>query len=182
MAFAAQIGRLLASMETLNKPIIAAVNGLAIGGGLLIALACDFIYASKDAQFSLPETKLGMIPAGGHHRLLNRVGMGLAKELIASGRTIDAAQALQIRLVNQVCAPADLMSAVTQTAEEIAANSPHAVGLSKHVLHQISGLGGAAADRLEYEAAIQAAAHPDAQEGFQAFVHKRAPQWQLKIP
>ena len=182
VAFAAQIGQLLTSMETLNKPIIAAVNGLAIGGGLLIALACDFIYASEDAQFSLPENKLGMIPAGGHHRLSDRIGIGFAKELIATGRMITADQAFHMGLVNRVCAPADLITQASATAEEIAANSPHAVGLSKHVLHQVRGLGSAAADRLEYEAAAQAAAHPDAQEGFQAFMHKRAPQWQLKIP
>lgn len=182
VAFAAQIGQLLTSMETLNKPIIAAVNGLAIGGGLLIALACDFIYASEDAQFSLPENKLGMIPAGGHQRLSDRIGIGFAKELIATGRMITADQAFHMGLVNRVCAPADLITQVSATAAEITANSPHAVGVSKRVLHQVNGLSGGDADLLEYEAAAEAATHPDAQEGFQAFMQKRAPQWQLKIP
>src|SRR6185369_8376673 len=98
-------------LENMTKPVIAAVNGFALGGGCELALACDFVYASDKAKFGQPEVKLGIIPGfGGTQRLARRVGIAKAKELCMTGDTIDAAEALRIGLADAVWPHAELMS------------------------------------------------------------------------
>ena len=112
-------------LETMPKPTIAAVNGFALGGGCEFALACDLRYASAKAKFGQPEINLGIIPGwGGTQRLARVCGLGVAKDLILTGRTIDAEEALRIGLVSAVYEPEELMERVGETARALAAKSP----------------------------------------------------------
>ena len=113
-----EVGHLL---ETMPKPTIAAINGFALGGGCEVALACDFRYASSNAKLGQPEVNLGIIPGwGGTQRLARAVGIGLAKELILTGRVIDAEEALRIELVNAVYEPGELMEKTLEVAQGLA--------------------------------------------------------------
>lgn len=115
-------------LEMLPMPTIAAVNGYALGGGNELAMSCDIRYCSENAVFGQPEVGLGITPGfGGTQRLVRLVGMGIAKEMLYSGRNIKADQALQIGLVNGVCRQEELMPTVMKLAERIAANAPIAV-------------------------------------------------------
>lgn len=124
-----ELGQKVANeLETAPFVTIAAVNGYALGGGLEMALACDFIYASKTAVLGLPETKLGLIPGfGGTQRLASVVGMRKAKELIMRGKTFKAQEALEMGIVNYVCEPHKLLEECTKTAKEILSHSSDAV-------------------------------------------------------
>lgn len=134
-AFVARIGDTFSALAALPQPSIAAINGLAFGGGLELALACDLRVASSSATMGLTETSLAIIPgAGGTQRLPAVVGLARAKELIFTARRIDAARALQIGLVNEVIEPAALREAAQSLAHEIAANGPLAVAAAKAAL------------------------------------------------
>jgi enoyl-CoA hydratase len=170
-----ECGRLLESMP---KPTIAAVNGFALGGGCELALACDLRYASDRARFGQPEINLAIIPGwGGTQRLARAVGAALAKDLILTGRTIDAAEALRIGLVSAVYPPAELRDRVLETAAELAAKSPLALSAAKDAANRAlqSDLGAA----LSYEAILFAAlfASEDQKEGMRAFSEKREPRF-----
>ena len=166
------LGELLAALPI---PVIAAVNGFALGGGCEVALACDFIYASETARFGQPEVKLGVIPGfGGTQRLLRRVGLARALELCMSGAMIDAAEALRIGLVNRVCKPEELLGAAIKTCETIAQMGPQAVAVAKAVLHQGADLPLPAANLLEIEAFARLFASADQKEGMAAFLGKRS--------
>jgi enoyl-CoA hydratase len=135
-AFAEMGGALTQSIETSEKPWIAAVNGFALGGGCELALACDFIYASERAKFGQPEVKLGVIPGfGGTQRLARRVGIAKAKELCMTGDTIDAAEALRIGLCDAVWPHGELIAKARDIAGRIAANGPLAVAEVKRLVH-----------------------------------------------
>lgn len=132
-AYATDLGMKLEKME---KPVIAAINGYALGGGLELAMACDIRIASSRAKMGLTETKLGVIcGSGGTQRLCRIVGESMAKEMIFTGRIIDADEALRIRLVNHVTEPDDLMDAVMKLAGEIVANGQIAVRASKDCIN-----------------------------------------------
>ncbi len=119
-------------IETLSCPVIAAVNGFALGGGCELAMACDIRLCSDNARFGQPEVGLGIIPGfSGTVRLARLVGMGMAKQLIYSGKNIKADEALRIGLVNEVLPQADLMNRALELAGQIAANSPLAVSAAK---------------------------------------------------
>ncbi len=127
--------RLFAAIASFPKATIAAVNGAAVGGGCELALACDLRVASENAFFALPETGLGLIPAaGGTHRLADFVGLGRAKEMILTGRRVDARTALAWGLANEVCAPDELDARAFAVAETIAHKDGDAVALAKEVL------------------------------------------------
>ena len=171
-----------AAMALLDKspiPTIAAVNGFALGGGCELALACDIRIAAENALFGFPEVGLGILPGmGGTQRLPRLIGPALAKELIFSGRRIDAAEAKDIGLVNRVVAEGEALDAARELAAEIAANGPVAVRHAKTAANRsldvdlISG--------LEYEADQFALlfATQDAREGMGAFMEKRKPQFE----
>ena len=164
----------LDALEQLPIPVIAAVNGFALGGGCEIALACDFIYASENAKFGQPEVKLGVIPGfGGTQRLLRRVGNAMARELVYTGKTISAADALAIGLVNRVLPQAELMNAVRATAAVIAEMGPLAVAEAKKVLREGEGRSLRDANALEIEGFAGLFETADQKEGMAAFIGKR---------
>lgn len=163
-------------LARLQIPTIAAVNGLALGGGCELALACDFRLAAESAAFGLPEVGLGIIPgAGGTQRLPRLIGPTRAKELILTARRIDAATALAWGLVSQVTAAAELLPAAAELAAAIARQSPRAVAYAKAAID--TGLECSLEQGLRYEtAAIGAAiASEDYQIGLEAFAKKEAP-------
>ena len=124
-----EVGRLL---ETGPQPSIAAVNGLALGGGCELALACDIRYCASTAKLGQPEVNLGIIPGwGGTQRLARVCGTGIAKDLILTGRPVDAAEALRIHLVSAVFEPAELMAKTMETARLLAAKGPLALAAAK---------------------------------------------------
>lgn len=133
----AQLGqRAISSLQELTKPVIAAVNGFALGGGSEVALACDFIYASEKAKFGLPEVGLGLFPGfGGTQRLPRLIGKSKAKELIFTAKMISAQEALEIGLVNKVVPAEQLLDEVKAVANAIASKGQVAVKLSKAVIN-----------------------------------------------
>jgi enoyl-CoA hydratase len=156
-------------LEEMPKPTIAAVNGFALGGGCELALACDIRYASSRAKLGQPEINLGIVPGwGGTQRLARICGIGVAKELIYTGRTVGAEEALRIGLVNALADPA--LDRALETARELTAKSPVALALAKRLIN----LAPNALDR-EAEEFGDLFASEDAKEGLAAFVEKRAP-------
>lgn len=130
------IRNLFTAIEYLNKPVIAAVNGIALGGGTELALASDIRIASSTASMGLTETRLAIIPgAGGTQRLPRLVGKGKAKELIFTGRRVNAEEALAIGLVNQACAPSELMAESRKMAAMICENGPVALEQAKYAIN-----------------------------------------------
>jgi enoyl-CoA hydratase len=167
-----------ALIETLSCPVIAAVNGFALGGGCELALACDFIYASDTAKFGQPEVNLGVIPGfGGTQRLARRVGIGIARELVYTGEIIDAEKALEIGLVNAVVPKEALLKKVRAVADQIASKGPLAVAQAKRVM--LRGVMGdmTAASELEAQAFAVLFGTDDQKEGMRAFVEKRKPEY-----
>jgi enoyl-CoA hydratase/carnithine racemase len=140
--------------EEMAKPVVCQIQRTCVGGALEVALGCDLRVASSDAQFGLPEVRFGLIPdVGGSTRLPAVVGLGRAKELIMTGRTIDAAEAERIGLVNRVVAPEELERATQALVEELLANSHIAVGRAKRVID--ASARPALAQTLEMEVAVQ---------------------------
>ena len=130
------IRNLFTSIEDLNKPVIAAINGVALGGGTELALACDIRIASMNALMGLTETRLAIIPgAGGTQRLPRLIGRGKAKELIFTGRRVDAQEALQVGLVNQICEPEYLLDECLKMAAMICEAGPIAVEQAKYAIN-----------------------------------------------
>jgi enoyl-CoA hydratase len=159
-------------------PVIAAVNGFALGGGLETALACDFIYVSEKARLGLPETTLGIFPGfSGNRRLKERIGAARAKELIFTGRIIRPEDALVLGLVNKVCAPEALMDEVLAVVEEITRTSPNSVTRVKEYLNYSGGAEETLLDRLEQDRFGLLFGHPDQREGMGAFLTKNQPKW-----
>ena len=162
-------------IANLKVPVIAAVNGFALGGGCEIALACDWIYASTKAKFGQPEVKLGVIPGfGGTQRLLRRIGKARAIELCVTGDMIRADEALRIGLANKVVEPEELMDTALKCIDTIAQMGPIAVAEAKRVMHEGAELPLAAANQLEVEAFAGLFDTEDQSEGMTAFVEKRA--------
>ncbi|HWN66240.1 MAG TPA: enoyl-CoA hydratase-related protein [Haliangium sp.] len=173
-ALAEMGGNLAAAIEGSAKPYIAAVNGFALGGGLELALACDFIYASRNARLGLPEVKLGVIPGfGGTQRLPRRVGPAKAKEMIFTGEMVDAEEALRIGLVDAVHAPEALLGEVAKAAARIARNGPLAVAEAKRLVHMGQSMSLEAAAVLEQRTFAGLFASEDQREGMAAFLDKR---------
>jgi enoyl-CoA hydratase len=165
-------------LESARIPVIAAVNGFALGGGLELALACDFIYASDKAKLGLPEVTLGVIPGfGGTQRLARRVGIGMARELVYSGAMIRADEALRIGLVNRVLPAEELIVAAKQTAEKIAAVGPLAVSRAKRVMWRGESLDLGAACELETTGFAALFDSEDQRAGMAAFLSKEPAQF-----
>lgn len=166
--------RLMKAIEELRIPVIAAINGFALGGGNELAMSCDIRIASEKAKFGQPEVNFGIIPGyGGTQRLTRLVGKGMAKKLIFSAETIDAAEALKIGLVEKVVPHDMLMDEVMKLAQTIASKAPVAVRMAKEAVN-----GGAEADlatglRFEAEAFASSFATEDRVEGMKSFTEKR---------
>lgn len=171
--------RLLEDLEALPLPIMAAVNGFALGGGCEVALACDLIYAAETASFGQPEINLGLMPGlGGSQRLARLVGKGLAKELCLTGRPIQAPEAKAMGLVAQVFSPEDLLPECRRIALELAAKSRFALDQIKRVINLGYDLDLPSALELEAQAFALCFGSTDPQEGVQAFLEKRLPRFQ----
>lgn len=156
-------------LETMPKPAIAAINGFALGGGCELALACDLRYASARARLGQPEINLAIVPGwGGTQRLARVCGIGVAKDLIYTGRTVDAEEALRIGLVNEIADP--VLDRAVEVAHALAEKSAGALALAKRLVEMAPGA-------LETEAREfgELFASADAKEGLAAFVEKRAP-------
>jgi enoyl-CoA hydratase len=168
-------------VRQIGKPIIAAVSGFALGGGCELALMCDFIIASSDAQFGQPEIKLGVLPGiGGSQRLTRAVGKSLAMDMILTGRSINAEEARAAGLVARVVAPADLLQTALEAAHTIAGYNAPAVKMAKQAVNQ--AFEGSLSEGLRHERLLfQAAFATEGQkEGMNAFVAKRAPVFRNK--
>ncbi|MED1795744.1 enoyl-CoA hydratase-related protein [Brevibacillus nitrificans] len=168
--------RVFTQIENLSKPVIAAINGLALGGGLELALACDLRISTEKARFAFPEMSLGIIPgAGGTQRLQRLVGQTLAKELLYFGEMIDAQRALDIHLINKVVPTHELLSTAKEWAQKLVQKPAIALRMMKQAVNT-----GASTD-LETALTIESAcfgnafATEDRREGMQAFVEKRKP-------
>jgi enoyl-CoA hydratase len=165
---------LFARIENLPVPVIAAVNGYALGGGLELALACNIRIASEKAQFGAPEVKLGIIPGdGGTQRLPRLVGLGRAMELVLTGDFIDAQEAHRIGLVNRVVSPDELMESVMTLAKKIASRPPLAVKYAKEAVNRSQEGDTASGYALESYLHALACTTEDKKEGVTAFLEKR---------
>lgn len=162
-----------------RKPVIAAVNGLALGGGCELALMCDFILASENARFAQPEIKVGVMPgAGGTQRLARFIGKSKAMEMCLTGRTMDAAEAERCGLVSRIVPADQLLEDAIRTAEAIAANSQPLVMLTKEAVNRAYETTLAEGVRFERRLAQSVFAFADQREGATAFIEKRPPDYQ----
>lgn len=169
----------LTELENLPKPVIAAVNGYALGGGCELAMACDIRIAAETARIGLPEVNLGIVPgAGGTQRLVRLVGLGKAKELIFTGDIIDAHEAERIGLVNKVVPQDELLDAAFRMAEKILAKGPLAVSMAKRIVQlavDVDLRSGLAMEKLAQSILF---ATEDRREGMDAFLEKRKARFQ----
>ena len=171
----------LTSRFDLNKPLIAAVNGVAMGGGFEIALACDLIIASESAVFALPEPRVGLAAlAGGMHRLPRQIGLKRAMGMILTGRRVSAQEGQALGFVNEVVAPADLMSAARRWADLVCECSPMSIRASKEAVMRgldEPSLEAAINGQNQYPAVAAMYRSADFVEGPMAFAMKRKPEW-----
>jgi enoyl-CoA hydratase len=164
----------ISKLQALDIPVIAAVNGFALGGGSEMALASDFIYASENAKFGLPEITLGLIPGfGGTQRLTKLVGKNMAKEMIFTGKMLSADEAKEVGMVNKVCPPETLMEDVMKTAGAIAAKGRVALRAAKYTVNAAQDQDIQAGCNIELDAFCLCLASEDAKEGTSAFLEKR---------
>ncbi|HYM13429.1 MAG TPA: enoyl-CoA hydratase-related protein [Bryobacterales bacterium] len=169
------------AVENFPWPVIAAVNGYALGGGFELAIACDLRVASETARFGFPETGLGIIPgAGGTQRLARLISLALAKELILTGEVIDARRALVAGLVSAVVAPPELMPAAHRYAEKILTRGPLALRMAKLAMNASSQAPEHAGLLIETLAQTVCFGSQDKAEGTRAFLEKRKPQFRGK--
>lgn len=175
----AALERACRELEAVPKPVIAAISRYALGGGYELALACDVRIAGEDAKVGLPEIRLGIIPgAGGTQRLPRLVGLGRARELIYSGRHVEAEEALRLGLVDRVVPPGEVYPAALEEARRWAEGPTRALGAAKAALLAGADLApGLAVERREFLALFETR---DKAEGMRAFLEKRAPRFEGK--
>jgi len=172
---------LMGIMEKLGKPIIAAVNGFALGGGMEIAMACDFILASENAKLGQPEINLGVIPGfGGTQRLSRLVGKARAKELIFTGEMISAQEAKELGIVNKVFPSEEFLTEVKKVAAQIASKGALSLSLAKTAIDSGYNVDLASGCRIEQDLFALCFSHSDQKEGMSAFLEKRKPKFTSK--
>jgi len=172
------IQRLADKIEDFPKPIIVAIHGFCMGGGLEIALACDIRIAALDARIGLPEIRLGLLPGGGGtQRLPRSVGPGRARLMIFTGEPISGRRAYEWGLVEDVVEAAELFEKAGALARTLAAQSPHALAIVKALARETRDAALGDGLRTERAAFSRCLAHPDAREGIAAFLEKREPRW-----
>jgi enoyl-CoA hydratase len=173
--------KLCVALESLEKPVIAAINGFALGGGLEVAMSCDLRIASETARVGQTEINIGLIPGwGGTQRLTRLVGVGKAKELVFTGRMIDAKTAEQLGIVNMVVPADKFRETVKQFAQELAQKAPVALKVAKALISRGADIGLESALALEREGFGVVASTEDLQEGVKAFTEKRKPKFRNK--
>jgi enoyl-CoA hydratase len=161
-------------IEAIEVPVIAAINGVAAGGGLELALSCDFRFAADSAKLGFPENNVGLIPgSGGCSRLVKLVGVSRAKRLVMSGEMIPAARALELGLVDEVHPAGELLARATEFADKLAAKAPLALGLAKLVLNACANVDPETGRSLERLGQSILKKTEDHEEGARAFVEKR---------
>ena len=166
-------------VESIEVPVIAAVNGVAAGGGFELALSCDFRVVAPEARFVMPEAKVGLIPgSGGCSRLVSYVGLGRAKELVMLGRPVGAHDALALGLATAVSEPGGAVEAAVELAREMAAFAPLALGMAKLVLNTCTDVDHETGRRLERLGQSVLKTTTDHAEGAAAFLARRPPEWQ----
>lgn len=165
-------------IEAMELPVIAAINGVAAGGGMELALSCDFRLAAQSARLGFPENNVGLIPgSGGCSRLVKLLGPARAKRLVMSGEMIPAPKALELGLVEEVVPPEHLMPRVMEFAAQLAAKAPLAMGLSKLVINACLNVDPDTGRHLERIAQSVLKTTQDHQEGARAFLEKRKPEF-----
>jgi len=168
-------------IEAIEVPVIAAINGVAAGGGLELALSCDFRFAAETAKLGFPENNVGLIPgSGGCSRLVKLVGLSKAKRLVMSGQMIPASRALELGLVDEICPPEALMTTSLEFARQLAAKAPLAIGLAKVVLNACANADPDTGRNLERLGQSILKKTEDHEEGARAFAEKRKPKFQGK--
>ncbi len=173
--------KLCVSFENLEKPVIAALNGYALGGGMEVAMSCDIRIASENVRMGQTEINIGLIPGwGGTQRLTRLVGRGKAKELVFTGKMIDARTAEQLGIVNMVVPADKFRETVRQFALELAAKAPVALRIAKALIDKGADIGLESALALEREGFGVVASTEDLQEGVKAFTEKRKPTFKGK--
>ncbi len=173
--------RIFMQIERFPAPVIAVINGFALGGGLELALACDLRIASENAKLGLPEVKLGIIPGyGGTQRLCRTVPVGQAKKMIYTGEIISASEAREIGLVEAVVSPDELMNTALDIARKIAANAPIAVSGTKQSINMGRNLSIEQGMDIELRIARMCFGTDDKKEGVDAFINKRRPRFLRK--
>jgi enoyl-CoA hydratase/carnithine racemase len=166
-------------VEAIAKPVIAAINGYALGGGCEVAMATDFRFAAEDAKLGQPEIRLGIIPgAGGTQRLPRLVGLARARELIYSGRHVGAAEALSIGLVDRVLPAAEVYPAALEEAARWADGPTRALGAAKAAVHAAAELDRERGLRIEHDVFVRLFETRDKAEGMRAFLEKREPRFE----
>ena len=169
----------IALRETLNVPVIARVNGFALGGGFEMVLGCDLVVACEEASFGLPEALVGRMPLDGGMTLLQRqVPFRKAMAMMLTGKRVNAAQALEMGLINEVVPRADLDAAVARWVADLLACAPLSLQAIKQVVRTTGTLSPAQAQALRLPAVVRALQSEDGNEGVRAFQQKRKPQWQ----
>jgi len=180
--FSTEGHRTIDKLQNLPIPVIAAVNGYALGGGAEIALASDFIYASENAVFGLPEITLGIIPGfGGTQRLTRLIGLNRAKEMIFTGKMIKSDEAQTIGMVNKVCSHDKLWEEVVKTAKIIAGKGAVSLRAAKQVINNGVNVDITMGCQMETDAFALCMASEDAYEGTHAFLEKRAPEFKGRL-
>jgi enoyl-CoA hydratase/carnithine racemase len=173
--------KLCTALENMEKPVIAAVNGFALGGGMEVSMACDIRIASETARMGQTEINIGLIPGwGGTQRLTRLVGAGKAKELVFTGRMVDARTAEQLGSVNMVVPAEKFRKTVRQFAVDLAGKAPVALKVAKALISKGANIGLESALALEREGFGVVASTEDLQEGVKAFMEKRKPVWKGK--
>ncbi len=179
MAFSHKGHAALGMLENMRKPVIAAVNGYALGGGFEVALACDIIYASEKARLGFPEVTLGIFPGfGGTQRTARLIGAAKAKELVLTGKVITAQEGFAMGLLNKVTAPDALMAEVRELAAKMLAAGPVGIGLAKYLVNKSTSLSIESGLELEANTFGLCFGTEDQKEGMTAFVEKRTPTFQ----
>ena len=180
-SFLRVLNRVVDAVAAAPPPVIAAINGAAFGGGLELALTCDFAYASETARFALTEITLGIMPGGGGTQFLPRAaGMRRAKEVILTGKPFSAQEALDWGVVNKLCAPDKVMDEVLATAQTICDNAPISVRQAKRSMHFGAHMDVRSALFFEVDAYNKMVSTEDRLEGVRAFNEKRKPQFKGK--
>ena len=165
-------------LEQIEIPVIAAINGVAAGGGLELALSCDFRIASENAKFGLPEGNVGLIPgSGGISRLVKLVGPAISKKLVMTGEIIDASRALEVGLIEEVVAPDKLIDHCREFAQTLAARAPLALGTAKLVINQCLNTDLETGRNLERLGQSTLKLSDDHEEGVKSFLEKRVPKF-----